>query len=241
MTDERYYFYCFCEPLEDSKWYAEIISLPCFKSFMFPIRVGFLLGKYKNLDIDDDAYSYDIKDIEDHEGFIEFKTHKGFSFDLVKELAPLVDRNYRNILFFGKDNIYLNVSLDKGPIPIVIGFNLSHVDHYLSYNVFKSIIADLEKTVKVKRIVVMHYKPIFKTSNTSLFPINYNSIIGWMTYFGEELVNSIGITRFENLTGYAEKEKLGKGYLVSTTFEPFNSEDSSHLAIEEHIIKQLFS
>jgi hypothetical protein len=75
----------------------------------------------------------------------------------------------------------------------------------------------------------------FNIANTE----SYSADIGWMSYFGKNLIAYMGEDKIQNLTTYAEKLTLDNGVLITLQKEPFDANNPAHREREAKAVQEL--
>ncbi len=125
-------------------------------------------------------------------------------------------------------------------------FNLRFSDDHLrqgtiSFPVLKQLIEEVVPVFKCDRLSIYPLVSgpqvqYFEGPGETYFPIK----LGWMTYFGEELVSFLTPKRFENLESFEVKlVDLTGGILVTLSDRPFDPDNPEHWLREAAAISEL--
>lgn len=112
-----------------------------------------------------------------------------------------------------------------------------------------------EITMMNLKEIIQQLQPIFKIDSARLTVLEdrrpkaesihlpngkrFTPTIGWMSYFGKDIVDYIGRERFENLQTYEEKEEIEGGFFIVLQKEPFRRSEESHLQREGQALAEL--
>jgi hypothetical protein len=110
----------------------------------------------------------------------------------------------------------------------------------IQYELLKQLIVD---AVQVLPVTYTFLNDGTSYENTPLYkgPDNraYWVRMGWMYYFGADLVAFIGEEKFEGLKTYHEKIRLKDGYLIALTEAPFDIENADHRERQQQALHEL--
>lgn len=125
---------------------------------------------------------------------------------------------------------------------IKLQFTTEHLENnVINHNTLKQIITD---TVQVLPVTYMYLND--GTVNPDIYQLYkgpddraYWARIGWIYYYGQDLVSFIGEEKFEKLETYYEKIRLPPGYLITLTEEPFDIENNEHRERQQQALHEL--
>ena len=174
-----------------------------------------------------------------------------------KELILSKDPQYDKTPHFtliGSDNdievdfsLILSEKLNKKPdrIPDTVGlhFRDQHLtESIINLEILKKVVVEVIPAFRINTANssdTLRYKYL---KNLSFIETPHGSRIvalGWMSYFGKELVEHIGRDRFDRLETCAEKIEIDDGILVVLQEEPFRYDNESHREREAQAIAEL--
>lgn len=112
----------------------------------------------------------------------------------------------------------------------------------ISFKTLRQLAIDMQQQFQAKHINLFEGNRYNFTGVLPYFKVEeltYPCTLGWMSYFGQEIVDYVGRERFERLQTCHEKLELDGGYLVILQEEPMLYSNEAHRTREAQALAEL--
>ncbi|WP_162909581.1 hypothetical protein [Aggregatilinea lenta] len=202
----------------------EIVQLPAIATLIFPAAIP------------------NFPDQED----IRLSSPREFELSIVPEFYQ-TDMDCRVSLLSGQGvKLSSTIKTDHKIMPsnTLLEFNSEHLhSSTVDLSLLKMLITEIVPVFRPGKVTVYAWpKKLSELQSGSAIGPNgdyYPIRMGWLSYFGEVLVDRLGVESFRTLEVCDEIIPIHNGLLVVLTSDPFNPDDENHRAREEAAIEHL--